>query len=46
VTFTVRPHGPWLFLRLIDPERRNHPLARAPFNHGGAFAYASPWFFG
>ena len=45
LTFTVRPHGPWLFLRFIDPQRKNHPLARAPFNHGGAFAYASPWFF-
>jgi hypothetical protein len=45
VRFTARPEGAWMFLRIIDPARPNHPLARAPFNHGGAFAYASPWFF-
>jgi hypothetical protein len=45
VAFTVQPAGAWMFLRLIDPERPNHPKARAPFDHGGAFAYASPWFF-
>jgi hypothetical protein len=46
VSFTVTPKGPWLFLRLIDPDRPKDPLARAPFEqHGGAFAYASPWFF-
>jgi hypothetical protein len=46
VTFAVQPQGAWMFLRIIDPDRPNHPLARAPFNNGGAFAYASPWFFG
>jgi hypothetical protein len=46
VAFTARPQGPWMFLRIIDPDRPSHPLARAPFKHGGAFAYASPWFFG
>jgi hypothetical protein len=46
VSFTVTPAGKWLFLRLIDPDRPNHTLARAPFDNGGAFAYASPWFFG
>jgi hypothetical protein len=46
VTFTVQPQGAWMFLRIIDPDRPNHPLARPPFDHGGAFAYASPWFFG
>lgn len=45
VAFTVQPDGPWMFLRIIDPDRPNHALARAPFDNGGAFAYASPWFF-
>ncbi len=45
VTLTVQPQGTWMFLRIIDPDRPNHPLAKAPFNNGGAFAYASPWFF-
>jgi hypothetical protein len=45
VTLTVQPRGSWLFLRIIDPERPNHALAKAPFTNGGAFAYASPWFF-
>lgn len=46
-SFTVTPNGSWMFLRLTDPERARHPLARAPFEeHGGAFAYASPWFWG
>jgi hypothetical protein len=45
-TFTAQPDGAWMFLRIIDPERPTHPLARAPFEHGGACAYASPWFFG
>jgi len=45
VSFTVQPKGGWLFLRIVDPERPNHALAKAPFNNGGAFAYASPWFF-
>ena len=44
-SFYVHPRGAWLFLRIIDPDRKNHPLAKAPFKHGGAFAYASPWFF-
>jgi len=44
-SFTVNPEGPWLFLRIIDPDRPNHPLAKAPFKNGGALAYASPWFF-
>jgi hypothetical protein len=46
LTFTAQPNGAWMFLRIIDPDRPNHPLARAPFDNGGAFAYASPWFFG
>ena len=45
VKFKVQPQGPWLFLRIIDPDRPNHALAKAPFNNGGALAYASPWFF-
>ena len=45
VSFTVQPpQGGWMFLRIIDPDRPNHALARAPFDNGGAFAYASPWF--
>ncbi len=47
VSFTVQPDGAWIFLRLIDPDRPKHPLAAAPFEErGGAFAYASPWYFG
>jgi len=46
VSFTAAPSGKWMFLRFIDPERPNHPLAKTPFLNGGAFAYASPWFFG
>ena len=45
VKFKVQPRGSWMFLRLIDPDRPNHALAKAPFTNGGAFAYASPWFF-
>jgi hypothetical protein len=45
VKFKVPAQGPWLFLRLIDPDRPNHALAKPPFNNGGAFAYASPWYF-
>jgi hypothetical protein len=49
LTFTVnanRADGDWMFLRIIDPERPEHPNASAPFEqHGGAVAYASPWFF-
>jgi len=48
VGFTViadRGEGDWLFLRIIDPDRPMHPHAKAPFEaHGGAVAYASPWF--
>jgi len=48
ITFTVdasRDDGDWLFLRIIDPDRPKHPRAKAPFEqHGGAVAYASPWF--
>jgi hypothetical protein len=48
VVFTVdadRGEGDWLFLRIIDPDRLPHPHAKAPFEaHGGAVAYASPWF--
>ena len=47
-SFTVnvdRADGDWLFLRIIDPDRPKHSLATAPFEqHGGAVAYASPWF--
>jgi len=46
VSFTAAPNGKWMFLRFIDPERPNHPLAKSPFLNGGAFAYTSPWFFG
>ena len=44
-TFTIKPDGPWVFMRLIDPDRPSHKLAKAPFKNGGAFAYVSPWFF-
>lgn len=47
VTFDVKPHGPWLFLRITDPARPCDPLGHAPFEdstYGGACAYASPWF--
>ncbi len=48
ISFTVTPSGPWLFLRITDPDRPCDPLGRAPFEdatYGGACAYASPWFF-
>ena len=47
IAFTVQPAGAWMFLRIIDPDRPTHPLARGPLfeQHGGAVAYASPWFF-
>lgn len=48
VSFTVRPEGAWLFLRITDPARRMDPLGVAPFErkkYGGATAYVSPWFF-
>jgi hypothetical protein len=38
--------GDWMFLRITDPSRPPHELATEPFrSHGGALAYASPWFF-
>ncbi|MHB8511797.1 MAG: CehA/McbA family metallohydrolase domain-containing protein [Actinomycetota bacterium] len=49
VTFTLdQPSGPWLFLRITDPDRATDPLGVAPFEtpqSGGAIAYASPWYF-
>ena len=48
VTFTAKPNGDWLFLRITDPSRPCDPLGKAPFEdttYGGACAYASPWFF-
>ena len=48
VSFTVKPKGAWLFLRITDPARGCDPLGKAPFEdvrYGGASAYASPWFF-
>jgi hypothetical protein len=47
ISFTEQPKGPWMFLRFLDPARPRNSRARAPFDqHGGACAYASPWFFG
>lgn len=47
-TFTVnvdRAAGDWLFLRIADASRDEHPLATPPWtSYGGALAYASPWF--
>jgi hypothetical protein len=38
--------GDWMFLRITDPTLPPHPLSTEPFrSHGGALAYASPWFF-
>lgn len=48
ISFTVKPSGPWMFLRITDPARPCDPLGHAPFEdatYGGASAYASPWFF-
>lgn len=49
ISFAVnasRDDGDWMFLRIIDPDRPKHSQAVAPFDqHGGAAAYASPWFF-
>jgi hypothetical protein len=48
VSFTVKPKGDWMFLRITDPARPCDPLGKAPFEdatYGGACAYASPWFF-
>ena len=48
ISFTVKPSGDWLFLRITDPARKCDPLGKAPFEdstYGGAAAYASPWFF-
>jgi hypothetical protein len=47
ISFTVKPRGKWLFLRILDPARGCDPLGKAPFEdstYGGACAYASPWF--
>jgi hypothetical protein len=41
-----RADGDWMFLRITDPSRPPHELAIEPYrSHGGALAYASPWFF-
>jgi hypothetical protein len=43
----ARAETPWLFLRFIDPLRLKDvraPAGSAFEQHGGAFAYASPWF--
>jgi hypothetical protein len=48
ISFTVKPNGAWMFLRITDPARPCDPLGHAPFEdatYGGACAYASPWFF-
>ena len=48
ISFTVKPKGEWMFLRILDPARKCDPLGKAPFEdatYGGACAYASPWFF-
>ena len=48
ISFTAKPNGAWLFLRITDPARACDPLGKAPFEdstYGGACAYASPWFF-
>jgi hypothetical protein len=49
VTFVVNvdpADAAWFFLRITDAERPKHPHAKPPFEqHGGAVAYASPWFF-
>jgi hypothetical protein len=48
ISFTATPNGSWMFLRITDPDRPLDPLGQAPFEqeqYGGAFAYASPWFF-
>ena len=48
VTFSIdvdRAGGDWVFLRVIDPDRPKDPRASGAFEqHGGAVAYASPWF--
>ena len=47
-TFVVnvnRSEATWFFLRITDASRPKHPHAKSPFEeHGGAVAYASPWF--
>jgi hypothetical protein len=48
ISFSVKPSGDWMFLRITDPARPCDPLGVAPFEdatYGGACAYASPWFF-
>ena len=40
-----RAQGDWLFLRITDPTLAPHELSIEPYtSHGGAVAYASPWF--
>ena len=49
ITFDVdvdAAEGDWMFLRITDPLAPPHPLSSEPYkSHGGALAYASPWFF-
>lgn len=49
ITFDVdvdAADGDWMFLRITDPARPPHELSSEPYtSHGGALAYASPWFF-
>ena len=48
ISFTTKPNGDWMFLRIMDPARPCDPLGHPPFEdstYGGAAAYASPWFF-
>lgn len=49
VSFEAMPNGSWMFLRFVDPDRLQDQIGRdsgTDFEKlGGAFAYASPWFF-
>ena len=49
ITFTLDvdvADGGWMFLRITDPSAAPHALSVEPYrSHGGALAYASPWFF-
>jgi hypothetical protein len=48
LSFQATPNGSWMFLRITDPDRPLDRLGQPPFEqrrYGGAFAYASPWFF-
>lgn len=41
----ARDEGDWLFVRICDPARPQPENASGSFaDHGGAYAYASPWF--